>query len=50
LSNFFASIREGKPIVVPLEVGMADALAVIYANRAIDSGQKVFWPKKEAVA
>jgi predicted dehydrogenase len=50
LSNFFAGIREGKPIAAPLEVGMADALAVIYANRAIDSGQKVFWPTREAVA
>jgi hypothetical protein len=48
LVNFFASIREGKPVVVPLEVGAADALAVIYANRAIDTGQKVLWPKKEA--
>jgi predicted dehydrogenase len=47
-ANFFASIREGKPVVAPLEVGVADALAVIYANRAIDTGQKVFWPKNQA--
>lgn len=46
--NFFTSIREGKPPVVPLEVGAADALAVIYGNRAIDTGQKVFWPEKAA--
>jgi predicted dehydrogenase len=45
-ANFFASIREGKPVIAPLEVGMADALSVIYANRAIETGQKVFWPKK----
>jgi len=49
LSNFFASIRDGKPIAAPLEVGVADALAVIYANHAIDTGQKVLWPKKEAM-
>jgi predicted dehydrogenase len=48
LENFFASIREGKPVVAPLEVGIADALGVIYANRAIDAGQKVPWPKKQA--
>jgi len=46
--NYFASIREGKPVVAPLEVGAADALAVIYGNRAVDTGQKVFWPKKQA--
>jgi predicted dehydrogenase len=48
LENFFASIREGKPVAAPLEVGIADALGVIYANRAIDAGQKVPWPKKQA--
>jgi len=49
LNNFFASIRDGKPVAAPLEVGVADALAVIYANRAIDTGQKVLWPKKDVV-
>jgi len=46
--NFFASIREGKPVIAPMETGMADALAVIYANRAIATGLKVFWPEKPA--
>jgi predicted dehydrogenase len=46
--DFLASIREGKPVVAPLELGEADALAVIYGNRAVDTGQKVFWPKKQA--
>jgi hypothetical protein len=50
LNNFFASIRDGKPVAAPLEVGLADALAVIYANRAIDTGQKVFWPGQQAQA
>ena len=48
LVSFFASVREGKPTIVPVGVGMADALAVIYANRAIDTGQKVFWPPEHA--
>ena len=48
LVNFFASIREGKLVAAPLEIGVADALAVIYANRAIDTGRKVFWPTKRA--
>lgn len=45
LKNFMASVREGKPNACPLEVGVADAHGVIYGNRAIDTGQKVFWPK-----
>lgn len=48
LSNFMASIRDGKPIACPLEIGMADARAVIYGNRAIDTGTKVYWPEKQA--
>jgi len=48
LSNFMASIRDGKPIACPLDVGMADARAVIYGNRAVDTGTTVDWPQKEA--
>jgi predicted dehydrogenase len=48
LANFFASIQEGKPVAAPLELGAADALSVIYGNRAIDTGEKVFWPKTQA--
>jgi predicted dehydrogenase len=48
MNNFFASIREKKPVAAPLEIGVADALGVIYGNRAIDTGQKVLWPKKPA--
>jgi predicted dehydrogenase len=47
MHNFMLSIRDGKPAVVPLETGMADALGVIYGNRFIEIQQKVFWPKKE---
>lgn len=50
LNNFFASIRDGQPVAAPLQVGLADALAVIYANRAIDTGQKVYWPGQQARA
>ena len=44
--NFFASIREGKPVAAGLEIGAADSLGVIYANRAIETQTKVFWPAK----
>jgi hypothetical protein len=46
MSNFFASIREGKPVIAPLEIGVADAEGVIYGNHAVETGQKVSWPKK----
>jgi len=45
LTNFIASVRDGKPVACGLEQGIADARAVIYGNRAIDTGQKVFWQK-----
>jgi len=48
LANFFASIRDGKPVMAPLEFGAADALSVVYGNRAIETGEKVFWPKTQA--
>jgi predicted dehydrogenase len=47
--NYLASIREGKPIAAPFQLGADDAYAVIYANRAIDTGQKVLWPKKTSL-
>jgi predicted dehydrogenase len=47
LLNFMLSIRDGKPVVVPLETGVSDALGVIYGNRSIETKQKVFWPQKE---
>jgi predicted dehydrogenase len=45
--NFMSSVGDGKPVIAPLEVGVADALAVIYGNRAVETGQKVFWPKAQ---
>jgi hypothetical protein len=50
LKNLMASIREGNPVAAPLDVGVADALAVIYGNRAVDTGQKVLWPNKQTAS
>jgi predicted dehydrogenase len=47
MANFFVSIREGKPVSAPLELGISVAQGVIYANRAIDTGLRVFWPKRQ---
>jgi predicted dehydrogenase len=44
--NFLASIREGKPPIAGIDEGASDALGVIYANRAVETGGKVYWPKK----
>jgi predicted dehydrogenase len=44
LHNFMVSVRDNKSVIVPYEIGLADAQAVIYGNRAIETGQKVFWP------
>ena len=44
LTNFVSSVRDGKAVVCGLEHGIADARGVIYGNRAIDTGQRVFWP------
>jgi predicted dehydrogenase len=46
--DFFASIREGKRVPVSVDLGISDARAVIYANRAIETGQKVLWGKQQA--
>jgi hypothetical protein len=48
MHNFMVSIRDDKPAVVPLRLGMADAKGVIYGNRAIETGQKVYWPGQSA--
>jgi predicted dehydrogenase len=47
MSNFMASIRDGKPVIAPLEIGVSDAQGVIYGNRAVETGQRVFWPQKQ---
>jgi predicted dehydrogenase len=47
MHNFMVSVRDGKPVVVPFEVGVGDAEGVIYGNRAVETGQKVFWPQAQ---
>lgn len=46
MTNFLASIREGKPVFSSLDVGLSAARAAIYADRAVYTGQKVLWPKE----
>jgi predicted dehydrogenase len=47
MDNFMLSVRDGKPVIAPLEIGVADAQGVIYGNRAVETGQKIFWPKAQ---
>ncbi len=47
LRNFLLSVRDAKPVIAPFELGMLDAQGVIYGNRSIDTGQRVYWPGKE---
>lgn len=46
LQNYLLSIRDGKPIIAPFAVGVGDAQAVLYGNRAIETSEKVYWPGK----
>ena len=43
--SFFSCIREGRKPLANVYIGAADSRAVIYANQAMETGQKVFWPK-----
>jgi len=47
LQNFMLSVSEGKPIIVPFPIGVADAQGVIYGNRSVETGQKIYWPGAE---
>jgi predicted dehydrogenase len=47
LHNFLLSARDGNPIIAPFPIGVGDARGVIYGNRAVETGQKVFWPGAE---
>ena len=47
LHNFLLSARDGKPIIAPFEIGVGDAQGVIYGNRSVETGQKVYWPGNE---
>jgi predicted dehydrogenase len=45
LYSFLTSVRDNKPIIAPFEIGVSDAQGVIYGNRAIETGQRVYWPE-----
>ena len=47
LHNFLLSVREGKPIIAPFSIGVGDAQGVIYGNRSVETGQRVYWPGAE---
>ena len=53
LHSFLLSVRDAKPIVAPFSIGVSDAQGVIYGNRSVETGQRVYWPgsepKKEVV-
>ena len=47
LHNFLLSVRDGKPIIAPFSIGVGDAQGVIYGNRSVETGQRVYWPGSE---
>jgi predicted dehydrogenase len=47
LDSFFKNCRDGKTPRANLEVGMADAVAVILSNLAMDEGRKVYFNEME---
>ncbi len=47
--SFFECVREGKKPVADIDIGAADSRAVIYANRAMETSQRVFWPSRPSI-
>ena len=47
LESFFDCCRTGKSPIANLEVGMADSVAVILSNQAMDEGRKVYFNEIE---
>jgi predicted dehydrogenase len=47
LESFFDCCRTGQTPRANLEVGMADSVAVILSNQAMDEGRKVYWSEIE---
>jgi predicted dehydrogenase len=43
LESFFRNCRDGKKPLADLEVGLADSIAVILSNQAMDDGRKVYF-------
>ncbi|MFZ0960984.1 MAG: Gfo/Idh/MocA family oxidoreductase [Terriglobia bacterium] len=48
LHNFLLSVRDGKPIIAPFSIGVSDAQGVIYGNRSVETGQRVYWPETKS--
>ena len=47
LESFFDCCRTGKKPMANMEVGMADSVAVILSNQAMDEGRKVYFNEIE---
>lgn len=47
LETFFQNCRDGKRPLADLEVGLADSVAVILSNQAMDEGRKVYFNEIE---
>jgi predicted dehydrogenase len=47
LHNFLLSVCDGRPTIAPFEIGVGDAQGVIYGNRSVETGQRVYWPGHE---
>jgi len=47
LESFFNNCRDGKRPLADLEIGMADSVAVILSNLAMDEGRKVYFNEME---
>ena len=43
LESFFQNCRDGKKPKADIEVGLADSVAVILSNQAMDEGRKVYF-------
>jgi predicted dehydrogenase len=47
LESFFRNCRDGKKPLADLEVGLADSIAVILSNQAMDEGRRVYFNEIE---
>ena len=47
LESFFRNCRDGQRPKADMEVGLADSVAVILSNQAMDEGRKVYFNEIE---
>jgi predicted dehydrogenase len=47
LESFFQNCRDGKKPLADLEIGLADSIAVMLSNQAMDEGRKVYFNEIE---